>query len=495
MAKYKSSNPNQIEYVAIDYSKQLTVDSFEHTLKYLFENRISLTDFDSYFKNDSNGAPAYHPRVLLKVILFGYSRGILSSRDIARACEENILFKTLAEGFTPHFTHIAKFIYCYENEIIKIFRSVLLICGELDLIGGEFLAADGCKLRSNASKEWSGKFSDLEKKESKIRETIEYLIKKHKNNDFTISKIDLKNKIRKLNHKADKIKEFLEANEKKMGSRGREIQSNITDNESARIMGPHGIIQGYNGLAMSDSKNQVIIHAEACAGVNEGQFLTDFFSDAKAKLLEDKLWKKHFKKSMFIADTGFFSEDNCKYFIDQKIDAYIPDQHFRKRDPRFLDRDRFKKPKKDQRFTLKDFKFNKKNNEYICPNDKVLRFQGNKVLGNTAGPLYISSKMKCLNCSLRKQCLKSEKTKYRTLYISKPKHGWNYSKKMKEKIDTPEGRNIYSKRMGIIEPVFGNICYAKKMNRFNYRTKQKVNCQWLLYSMVHNIGKIKNAMA
>ena len=86
------------------------------------------------------------------------------------------------------------------------------------MLGGEFIAADGCKLRSNASKEWSGKFADLEKK---------------------------------------------------MGSRGKEIQSNITDNESARIMGAHGIIQGYNGLAMSDSKNQVIIHAEACGGVNE----------------------------------------------------------------------------------------------------------------------------------------------------------------------------------------------------------------------------------
>jgi len=126
MAKYKLSNPKQIEYIAIDYSKQLTVGSFEHTLKYLFENRISLISFDSYFKNHNTGASAYHPRVLLKVILFGYSRGILSSRDIARSCEENILFKTLAEGFTPHFTHIAKFIYCYESEIKKVFQSVLL---------------------------------------------------------------------------------------------------------------------------------------------------------------------------------------------------------------------------------------------------------------------------------------------------------------------------------------------------------------------------------
>jgi len=65
--------------------------------------------------------------------------------------------------------------------------------------------------------------------------------------------------------------------------------------------------------------------------------LRDFFSDAKENLLKDRLWKKYFKGSIFIADTGFFSEDNYKYFADQKVNAYIPDQHFRKRDPRFLE--------------------------------------------------------------------------------------------------------------------------------------------------------------
>lgn len=207
-----------------------------------------------------------------------------------------------------------------------------------------------------------------------------------------------------------------------------------------------------------------------------------------------KKGKLLFKNSIFIADTGFFSEDNCKFFSDLKINAYIPDQQFRKRDPRFLDRDRFKKPPKDQRFSLSDFKYNSKNNEYVCPGGKTLRFQSHRSLGNTSGPLYKSTKTKCSDCELRKECLKKEDSEYRSLYISKPKHGWNYSKEMKKKIDTLKGRHIYSKRMGIIEPVFANICHAKGMNRLNYRSKQKVNCQWLLYCMVHNIGKIKNAL-
>jgi len=443
MAKYKHSNPSQIEFIPIDYSKQLIAGSLEHTIHYLFEEKIDLSGFNEYFQNDSTGAPAYHPKILLKVILFAYSKGILSSRKIAEACEQNIIFMTLADGFKPHFTCIADFVHRFESEIRKLFKEILLICGEMDLIGSEFLAADGCKLPSNASKEWSGKFADLQKKELKIRDTVKFLLDKHKSNDSSDGEEVIQKRIEKLNRKADKIKNFLKKNEEKIGSRGKEIQSNITDNESARILGPHGIIQGYNGIAMSDSKKQVIIHAEACGGVNESQFLQDFFKNAQDDLADTELGKSLFKKSKFIADTGFFSEENCKYFSEQKIDAYIPDQNFRKRDPRFSERDRFKKPKISQRFTLDDFKFNSKSNEYICPGGKSLLYRGDRVLGNTSGPLYKSNKTKCSDCNLRKQCLKNENSKFRTLYISKPKHGWNFSKEMIKKIDTLEGRNIY----------------------------------------------------
>ena len=65
---------------------------------------------------------------------------------------------------------------------------------------------------------------------------------------------------------------------------------------------------------------------------------------------------------------------------------------------------------------------------------------------------------------------------------------------MRKKIDRPEIRNIYSKRMGIIEPVFANITSCKRMNRFTLRGKDKVNIQWLLYCTVHNLGKITKAM-
>ena len=79
-------------------------------------------------------------------------------------------------------------------------------------------------------------------------------------------------------------------------------------------------------------------------------------------------------------------------------------------------------------------------------------------------------------------------------YIVDTGGGPNYSEDMRKKIDKPENRDLYSKRMAIIEPVFGNITACKRLDRFTLRTKAKVNIQWLLYCMVHNIGKIQNAM-
>lgn len=101
-------------------------------------------------------APAYDPRLLLKIAIFAYSRGITASRKIARACEENVVFMALSANTRPHFTTIADFIAGLDREMLRLFRDVLLVCDGMGLIGKEMFAIDGCKLPSNASKEWSG---------------------------------------------------------------------------------------------------------------------------------------------------------------------------------------------------------------------------------------------------------------------------------------------------------------------------------------------------
>ncbi len=103
---------------------------------------------------------------------------------------------------------------------------------------------------------------------------------------------------------------------------------------------------------------------------------------------------------------------------------------------------------------------------------------------------YASRQRDCTDCKLREECLRKKETKRRYLLIPLEKHERDFSKEMIKKIDTEEGRQIYSERMKIVEPVFANIRVQKRMDYLTLRGKVKVNIQWLLYCIVHNIGKI-----
>ena len=172
-------------YVPVYLDRQLQEGTFEFAIDHIVDNELDLSYLENRYNNDQTGAPAYNPRILLKVVLFAYSRGITSSREISRCCEENVVFIALSHNSKPHFTTIASFISGIDKEAIHLFREVLLICDELGLIGKEMFAVDGCKLPSNASKEWSGTKADFRKKCIKLENGIERIIKRHRNTDAT----------------------------------------------------------------------------------------------------------------------------------------------------------------------------------------------------------------------------------------------------------------------------------------------------------------------
>ena len=122
MARYRHYDPQQTKMIAVSYGRQLLPGTFEHALSYLIDNEIDLGRFAARFKNDETGAPAYDPAVLLKVVLFAYSRGITSSRTMARACVENVMFIALACDQQPHFTTLAHFVATLGQAIEAVFR-------------------------------------------------------------------------------------------------------------------------------------------------------------------------------------------------------------------------------------------------------------------------------------------------------------------------------------------------------------------------------------
>jgi hypothetical protein len=135
---------------------------------------------------------------------------------------------------------------------------------------------------------------------------------------------------------------WLRDNEDKPGKSGRPVKSNITDNDSAKMKTSHGVIQGYDGVAVIDGRHQVVVHAEAFGAAQEHDLLIPMIEGTRENF--EALGNKRdvFGKAKLIADSGFHTEANMKEVMGQGIDAYIADTGFRKRDPRFSEVDKYK---------------------------------------------------------------------------------------------------------------------------------------------------------
>jgi len=250
MPKYIPYDLNQSCMVVINFSEQLQPGTFEHAIAYLVDGPLNLSLFEERFNNDNGGRPAYDPAIMLKIILFAYSKGITSSRDIQWSCQHNIIFKALSCDSEPHFTSIASFISSHGKAVEDLFEQILLACDKQGLIGNELFATDGCKISSNAAKEWSGTFKELEAKQKKYRKLIQHYIKEHKTLDKNEPKElerakRLEQSIETLDKAFKKVDEFLKTQSPRMGKSKRktEVKSNITDNESAKMLTSKGTIQ------------------------------------------------------------------------------------------------------------------------------------------------------------------------------------------------------------------------------------------------------------
>jgi transposase len=506
MAKYKEYDYAQGMLVAVSLEAQLVPGTLEHTIHYVVQERLKLASFDRQYRNDETGRPAYDPRILLKVVLLGYARGLLSSLKLEAACQSIIVFLALTCGQQPDHSTIAEFISGMgEERIAALFGQVLLVCEEEGLLGGTHFAIDGYKLSSNAAKEWSGTHADLRKKQEKLQQLVRERMREHRRNDRRQSQAKREQesgRIARLKQHAERIERFLAENAPRIGRMGQEVQSNVTDHESAKMKSSHGIIQGYNANAMVDAAHQVIVHAQAFGEGDDGALAEPMLQGAKANLKAAGCGAAALKQTIVSADTGYFTTRNLEAFVKAKVDAYVPDPTFRDRDPRLREgrrhrrpTDRHKQQYKSKRrwFGPEDFKYDPASDRLICPAGQRLYGTGRKV-HDAQGYLvshYKAATGACLKCPLRLRCLQNPASgNPRQVRVFHGRVTETLTSQMKEKIDTPAGRAIYSQRLGIVEPVFGHIAAHKRMDRSTLRGKEKVNIQWKLYCIVHNLEKV-----
>jgi transposase len=250
MARYKDYNPAQDRFIAVSFRDQIIPGSFEHTLCEVIDHHVDMTPFETRYNNDVTGRLAYDPAVLLKIVLYGYYKGLISSRRIADACEVNVIFMALSADTRPHFTTIANFVAKMHREIASVFTDILIYAYALNLIGKDTFAIDGCKLPSNASKEWSprtscplatfvhpgnssGTFYELKHKQKKLQTVANSIIERHRARDdkeknSPIAIADEK-KRETYERKLEKIKTFISTQKENIGPSGKERKSNITD--------------------------------------------------------------------------------------------------------------------------------------------------------------------------------------------------------------------------------------------------------------------------
>lgn len=499
MARYKLVDRSP-RFLPIVLESQLVAGSFEHALDVLVDSEIDLSRLAARFCNDETGAPAYDPAVMLKIVLLAYSRGVISSRLIERLCRENVLFMAISGDSAPRYTTIAAFIRELGAEVGRIFTEVLLTCDRLGLIGRQMFAIDGVKLPSNADKRRSGTHAELAHEAERMEKAVTTMLKAHQVRDEAKDSgedaQEEQTRMDKMRAEARRIREFLATHEERRSEKGAVRKSNVTDNDSAKMATSKGVIQGYAAVAAVDAKAQIIVAAQAHGSGSEQSVLLPMIKNTQALRTD---------QTIVTADAGYHSEANLKALHDEGVPALIADGLMRRRDERFADQTKYKAlpdplwdktvaSSKDGKFTPSQFQYDPTTNTCICPAGKKLYSSGSQCTTNgRMHHKFQGAKRDCVPCRLRQQCLRHpERTPTRQVafFAKNQASPLEFTERMKAAIDSERGRALYGRRIATVEPVFANLRYNKRLDRFTLRSRPKVNTQWNLYCLVHNIEKL-----
>ena len=416
-----------------------------------------------------DGQPAFHPRLLLKIYIYGYLNKIRSSRKLELEIKRNIEMMWLTQGLYPSYKTIANFRKNNPKALQTIFREFSLLLKDLKLITGDLVAVDGAFLRANASKNTLIMKKTVKKELAKIDEDIknyitilETLDKEDKNT--TNLKIS-KEEIEKLKEK----KEYFQKDLDMLDTLGKE-QYNKTDKDATVMSKPAHNLMAYNSQIAVDDRYKFIVATDISTN---GHDLDQLHNMAiKSKDITDN------QNMIVTADKGYYSSKELKKCIEDGIETIIP--------PRAT-----AKTKKIQsaRFSKNQFIYNHQDDCYICPNNQKLhkiekQYERDRRMLN----VYRVSSSYCKVCPLKKNCL-SDATPNKQMYR------WeyediidNYTKKM----STPEAKAIVKKRGSIVEHPFGTIKRTLGWDHFLVRTKKKVLGENALIMFTYNFKHLLN---
>ncbi len=340
--------------VSVDLARQLLPGTFEHALNHLLGHAVDLAHFDARYRNDTTGAPTYPPAMLLKVMLFAYSQGIV--------------------------------------------------------LGREMFAIDGVKLPSNASKHRSGTRAEFTQRAEKLEKAAKSMLERHRDADTLDLEPDVAAKstarLARLTQDAQQLREWLATH-----PTGGRRKSNRTDNESAKMATDKGVIQGDTGVVAVDAKHQIIVEAQAHGTGAEQERLLPVVAALAALRTSDTVLTAdagHHSAAKLAAlaalnVTALIADPDMR-----KRDERFADREHHTNAPNPLhDKSGTAKPSVPV-FAPSDFTYDADARTCVCPAGKSRYRQGaSNVTNGYVGEHFRGAKRHCAPCALRDQCLRT----------------------------------------------------------------------------------------
>jgi transposase len=430
MAKtFRPYEPDQILLLPPSLREWLPDDHLVYFLSDVVESLDLSAIYATY--TEERGYPPYHPLLMVKVLLYGYARGIYSSRRLARACEEDVAFRILCAGDRPDFRTISEFRRRHLGALAGLFTQALRLCQRAGLVKLGHVAIDGTKIRANASKHKAMSYARMQEEEKRLEAEIRQLLKQSEAADRAEDEEygadrrgdELPAELAHRTSRLEKIREAkaaLEAEaraaaaeaegatpeEIEQAKPGPKAQRNFTDPES-RIMvsSDKAFVQAYNAQAAVDHGSQVIVAADVVQQANDKAQLVPLVEQTCENLEETP--------DIFSADAGYWSDEELAVIEDYQIQAIVAPDKIRHRD------------------------------WYAQP------------LLNAQIPDGLSRK-----------------------------------ERMRLLLKTERGRAEYDKRKITAEPVYGQIKHGRGFRQFLLRGHEKVRGEWSLVCTAHNLLKL-----
>ena len=443
---------------------------------------IDTTEVDKLFS--TQGQHAYSPQLIISILIYAYTHGVFSSRQIEKRSCEDIGFMYIAGLHCPNFRVLSDFRKLHHEFFMDCFKQTVKMALELKLVTLGHVSLDGSKFKANSSKYKAMSYGRLKEQEQQLCSEIEELVAQadrcdeEENRDYkerTGYELpdDLTHKETRL-EKISAAKEALEEREKKLHPNEKiedKKQISFADTD-AGIMGKNGHFEyAYNPQISVDADNQIIVGQHISQRANDQQEVEEALIQ-----IEDTCGNLPGKLSM---DNGYYSGSNLAATAKSAVEFYIAT-------------DRQEKLAKDSieastRILVKaDFSYDEEQDGFHCPQGELLPLKSKRKDGKR---LYQLDRGVCEKCPLFSRCSQSKKGEARTISTDQYEP---LRRDMNKHMSKKESKDVYDKRKTIVEPAFGHIKNGG-FKGFSVRGITKVKGEFSLVCAAHNIKKIVKA--